>query len=105
MVMIVVVLVTVAEPDLHMKGGGGGGGGHPDPEIRRAVSKKIISAFRASVWSKDKGGGGGQAPMAPPLDPSLGDDNNVLAPKPFLISSIDYNPSVIWISPKNGTCP
>ena len=59
MVMIVVVLVTVAEPDLQMKGGGGGGGGgHPDPEIRRAVSKKIISAFRASVWSKDKGGGG-----------------------------------------------
>ena len=57
MVMIVVVLVTVAEPDLQMKGGGGGGGGHPDPEIRRAVSKKIISAFRASVWSKDKGGG------------------------------------------------
>ena len=23
-----------------------------------------------------------------------------LAPKPFLISRIDYNPSVIWISPK-----
>ena len=106
MVMIVVVLVTVAEPDLQMKGGGGGGGGHPDPEIRGAVSKKYISAFRPSVWSKDKEeGGGGQAPMAPPLDPSLGDDNNVLAPKPFLIRSIDYNPSVIWISPKNGTCP
>ena len=28
-----------------------------------------------------------------------------LAPKPFLISRIDYNPSVIWISPKNSTCP
>ena len=28
-----------------------------------------------------------------------------LAPKPFLISRIDYNPSVIWISQKNGTCP
>ena len=95
MIMIVIVLVTVADPDLQMKGGGGGGaGGHPDPEIRGAVSKKYISAFRPSVWSKDKGGGG-QAPMAPPLDPSLGDDNNVLAPKPFLIRSIDYNPSVI----------
>ena len=28
-----------------------------------------------------------------------------LAPKPFLISRIDYIPSVIWISPKNSTCP
>ena len=28
-----------------------------------------------------------------------------LAPKPFLISRIDCNPSVIWISPKNSTCP
>ena len=27
-----------------------------------------------------------------------------LAPKPFLITRIDYNPSVIWISPKNSTC-
>ena len=25
-----------------------------------------------------------------------------LVPKPFLISRIDYNPSVIWISPKNS---
>ena len=25
-----------------------------------------------------------------------------LAPKPFLISRIDYNPSVIWISPQNS---
>ena len=28
-----------------------------------------------------------------------------LAPKLFLISRIDYNPSVIWISQKNSTCP
>ena len=28
-----------------------------------------------------------------------------LAPKPFLIGQIDNNPSVIWISPKNSTCP
>ena len=27
------------------------------------------------------------------------------APKPFLISRIDYNPSVIWFSPKHSTCP
>ena len=26
------------------------------------------------------------------------------SPKPFLISRIDYNPSVIWISPKKSTC-
>ena len=44
---------------------GGGGGGHPDPEIRGAVSKKYISAFRPSVWSKDKGGGGGAGPHGP----------------------------------------
>ena len=28
-----------------------------------------------------------------------------LAPKPFLISRIDYNPCVIWISQTNSTCP
>ena len=28
---------------------------------------------------------------------------HVLAPIPFFISRIDYNPSVIWISPKNST--
>ena len=27
------------------------------------------------------------------------------SPKPFLISTIDNNPSVIWISPTNSTCP
>ena len=63
MIMIVIVLVTVADPDLQMKGGGEGGG-HPDPEIRGAVSKKYILAFRASVWSKDKEGGG--RPPGPP---------------------------------------
>ena len=29
----------------------GRGGGHPDPEIRRAVSKIIFSALRTSFWS------------------------------------------------------
>ena len=60
-IVLVTVLVTVADPDLQMKGGGGGGG-HPDPEIRGAVSKKYISAFRASVWSKDRGGAGPHGP-------------------------------------------
>ena len=79
--------------------GGGGGGGHPDPDIRGQSPKKNFSALLASVWSKDRGG---QAPWAPFLDLPLGDGNNVLAhksfqlaPKPFLISSIDDNPSVI----------
>ena len=41
-----------------MWGGGGAGGGHPDPEISGGpVSKKIISALGASVWSKNKWGG------------------------------------------------
>ena len=45
----------------------GGGGGHTDPEIRvGAVSKKYILAFRASVWSKGKRGGGGAGPHGPP---------------------------------------
>ena len=30
---------------------------------------------------------------------------HVLAPIPFFISGINYNPSVIWISQKNSTCP
>ena len=31
---------------------------HPDPEIRGgAVSNKIFSALRASVWSKNRGAG------------------------------------------------
>ena len=35
-----------------------------------AVSKKIFSALRASVWSKNEGGGG-VAPRPSPLDPPL----------------------------------
>ena len=63
------ILRAVADPDLQIRGcggggGGGGGGGHPDPEIRRVWSP------RASVWSKNKGGGR-RAPRAPPLDPLL----------------------------------
>ena len=38
----------------------GGGGGHPDPEIREGGGsvKKFFWALQASVWSKNKGGGG-----------------------------------------------
>ena len=38
------------------------GGGLPDSEIRRGkpgFQKKVFSALRASVWSKNKGWGGG----------------------------------------------
>ena len=46
------------------KGAGGG---------RGAVSKKLFSLLRASVWSEHKGGGVGwdRACRAPPLDPPL----------------------------------
>ena len=36
------------------------------------VSKTSFSALRASVSSKNKAGGGGRPPRAPPLDPPLG---------------------------------
>ena len=54
--------------------GGWGVAGHPDPEITRGlglVSKKIILALRASVWSKNNEEGGGGANRTPPLDPPL----------------------------------
>ena len=47
-------LTTVPDPDLEIKGGGGVGGGK-----RRRSPKKLFSALRASVWSKNKGEGGG----------------------------------------------
>ena len=64
----------MADQDLQISGRPG----HPDPEIRGkgggggAVSKKIFSALRASVWSKNKwGGGGGPGPSPGSLDPPL----------------------------------
>ena len=58
----------MADPDLQIRGEGkgegggegGGGHGHPDPEIR-GVSKTSFLALWASVWSKNKVGGGGGA--------------------------------------------
>ena len=64
---------SVADPDLPIRGGWGGGG-HLDLEISDKcggpVSKKIFSALRASVWSKNGGGVAGPSPrsaIVPPL--------------------------------------
>ena len=41
----------------------GGRAGHPDPELREEGSQKnFFTAFQASVWSKNKVGGGGGVP-------------------------------------------
>ena len=63
----------MADPELQKRRGGHG---HPDPEIRGGGGlKNIFSTLWASVWSKNKagrwGGGGGQAPQAPLVDPPL----------------------------------
>ena len=55
--------VTVPYLDLEIRRGPG----HPNLEIRgRPGLQKIFSAFRTSVWCKNKGS---RAPRAPPLDP------------------------------------
>ena len=46
----------MANPDLQIRGLGERGV-HPDPETRGGSLKKIFSALRASVSSKNKGGG------------------------------------------------
>ena len=52
--------ITVVGPYPQLSGGGGGGG-QPNPEIREGGGsvKKIFWALQDSVWSKNKGGGGG----------------------------------------------
>ena len=51
------MVIPVPDPDLEIREGGGGG--HLDPEIRGGtVFKTFLSALRASVWSKNKGGPG-----------------------------------------------
>ena len=55
-------LRAVADPHLQIRGGPG----HPDPDIRwvgagvgvSGLKKKTFLALRASVWSKNKRGGG-----------------------------------------------
>ena len=41
--------------------------GHPDPEKKSGggISETILSALWASVWSKNKGVGGGEVPLEP----------------------------------------
>ena len=57
----------MAEPDLQVKGEEGRGGGHPDPEIRgTGSSHQKIFFDPASVWSQNKGRGGGGR-VDPPL--------------------------------------
>ena len=47
-------------------------GSHPDPEISGGLaSKNFFHPFRPQFGLKIKGGGGAQAPGAPPLDPPL----------------------------------
>ena len=53
--------MPVPDPDPEIRRGGGGGGG--------AGTQKFFLARRASVWSKNKGGG--RAPRELPQDPSL----------------------------------
>ena len=59
-------LLTVADPDLQIRGEGvvirtlrKGGGGQSQ--------KQILSALRASIWSKNKGAPGRAPPLNPPL--------------------------------------
>ena len=62
---------AVPDPDLEIRGGA---------PLSRLLDKKgkgvgrtaeeLFSALRASVWSKNDGGGG-RPPRAPPLDPPL----------------------------------
>ena len=62
------LFVTVPDPDFEIRLGGWGGGDHPDPSIRGGRDwspKKFFSAFRASVWSKNRGGRGGPAGPLP----------------------------------------
>ena len=56
------------DPDFEIRGEVGGGEASRPLDKGEAVSKKLFSALRASVWSDNKGGGGGPGD---PLDPSL----------------------------------
>ena len=59
------------DPDLEIMGGGGGGGGPVPP--------KMLSPFRGSVWSTNKGG----PSLDPPLQFSFGFN-------PFYFTAIYY---------------
>ena len=62
-----------SDPQIRARGGGGGGRGshHTLRKGGPGLKKNFLGALRASVWSKDKRGGGAGPPQAPPLDPPL----------------------------------
>ena len=70
---LVIISCPLADPDLQIRGRGRGrvGDGHLDPEIRGGArsQKKFFSALRASVWSKNRGGGGGPPGPLPCIRP------------------------------------
>ena len=83
------MLNTVADP----------GGGHPDPETGGSP-KNFLSALRASVWSKNKGG---RVLRAPPLNPPL--EYEMLADKArsvALVIIISYSTCVRMVFTSNG---
>ena len=86
LIMIVVVLVTVAEPDLQIRWGGGG-----------SFPKKN-SALQTSVWSKDSSGGGGWPLRAPPLDLPLGDDNSNSTGSDIDFNFVPQTKLNLWLS-------
>ena len=59
----------MTDPDLEIRGWGSG---HPDPEIRgEQFTKNFFRPFGPPFGLKIRGGGG-RAPLAPPIDPPLG---------------------------------
>ena len=50
-------MLAEADPDFQIKGGGGEGGSSRPWDKGKQFPKKFFSALRASVWSKNKGGG------------------------------------------------
>ena len=59
---------VVADPDLQLRRGGGQSSRPWDTGWDSSLQKKFCLDLQVSVWSKNKGGGGAQAP---PLDPLL----------------------------------
>ena len=58
--------MTDPDPQIRGRGGGGGGGVGVGVEVgASSPKKKIVSALRASFWSKNKGG-----PSGPNLNPN-----------------------------------
>ena len=53
-------------PDSDLEMGGGGGGGERE-KVGGRSPKEVFLALRASVWSKNKGGGTWAIPLDPPL--------------------------------------